>query len=519
VHDVIVVGGGHNGLTCAAYLARAGRRVVVLEANDYVGGFCITRELLPGAPGFRISPYALDFMTTPVEPSVITELGLARYGLRFVHPDPYATYLSPEGSSWSVWFSLDRTCESIARLSRRDAAYYRALIEPMIDLIYTAIPYLQDHPTRPRPRTVLELLRRAARSRRSLASAARLLMSSPLEIIEGFEREELRAFFAVNCTGALMPLDADANGSMFAHLAMMHRWRLHRPVGGSGTFSEALAAFVRDHRGEIRTSAPVREIVVERGSATGVVLDGGERLTASTVIAAVDPVSLMEKLVPNEALSDDVIDEIARIQVLKHGIHPFKGDMALARRPRFPGHDLPDNYFGALFLSPTLEYTQRALEANLRGELADTYPLYFGMPSIEDRTLVPAGSDGDVGFVYALTPPIAFADGRQWIDVKDEYLGRCLDHLELYCPGIRADIVDVMARPVTEFNAPWAHKGAIWGVDVSPAQMGPWRPTPALSGYRTPIERLWHTGPGAHPLPGVCGWAGRTTARCVLRQR
>jgi beta-carotene ketolase (CrtO type) len=516
-YDAVVIGGGHSGLTCAAYLARAEKRVVVLEANSYVGGFCITGELLPGAPGFKVSPYALDFMTAPIEPSVITELGLARYGLRFVHPDPYAAYLSPEGSSWSVWYSLDRTCESIARLSRRDAAYYRSLVEPMIDFIHMVIPYLQDHPTRPRPATLLKLALRAARSRKSLSPAVRTLMSSPIEIIDGFEREELKAFFAVNCTGALMPLEEGANGSMFAHLALMHRWRLHRPVGGSGMFSEALASYVRDHGGEVRTSAPVQEVITERGRATGVVVAGGDVLTAEHVIGAVDPVTLMNKLLPANAVAPEVRDEIDRIQVLRYGIHPFKGDLAFSRRPRFPHHDLPEHHFSALFLSPTLEYTQAALEANLRGELGDTHPIYFSMPSIHDRSLVPPGSDGDVGFIYALTPPIELADGRAWKEVKDGYLDRCLDHLELYSPGIKDTIVDSVARPVTEFNNPWAHKGAIWGVDVSPTQMGPWRPTPAMSGFRTPIDHLWHTGPGAHPLPGVCGWGGRTTARWVLR--
>jgi beta-carotene ketolase (CrtO type) len=267
----------------------------------------------------------------------------------------------------------------------------------------------------------------------------------------------------------------------------------------------------------VRTAAPVQEITVDDGSATGVVLAGGERLTAARIVGAVDPVTLMEKLVPAAAVGPEVRDEIGRIQVLKYGIHPFKGDLALARRPRFPGHDLPDSHFGALFLSPTVAYTQAAIKANLNGELGDTYPIYFGLPSIADRTLVPDGSEGDVGFIYALTPPIALADGRDWSAVKDDYLDKCLGHLELYSPGVKDTIIDAMARPVTEFNQPWAHKGAIWGVDVSPSQMGPWRPTPALSGYRTPIERLWHTGPGAHPLPGVCGWAGRTTARCVLR--
>ena len=167
MNDVIVVGGGHNGLTCAAYLARAGKRVLVLEANDQVGGFMVSGEV-PGAPGFRMNTYAFEFPFVKLRPSVVQELDLARYGLRFTAPDPHNTYLSPEGTQWSMYHSLERTVESIARLSRRDAAYYEQIMRSLFDVAYAGMPYLADHPTRPTARTIMSLLSGLAKRRKGL---------------------------------------------------------------------------------------------------------------------------------------------------------------------------------------------------------------------------------------------------------------------------------------------------------------------------------------------------------------
>lgn len=220
MYDVIVVGGGHNGLTCAAYLARAGKKVVVLEANPQVGGFVVTDDL-PGAPGFRMNTYAIEFPFRDIRPSVVDELDLARHGLRWTHPDPHNTHLGPDGTSFSLYRDLDRTCESIALLSRRDAEYYRSWMKPVMDITYAAIPYLLDHPTRPSPKTVASLLLRLAKGRKNLLPGARILLSSPLQILEGFEREELKAFFAMNVvTGAFRPLDEPLNTSIFMYFVV-----------------------------------------------------------------------------------------------------------------------------------------------------------------------------------------------------------------------------------------------------------------------------------------------------------
>ncbi|MGE4426806.1 MAG: phytoene desaturase family protein, partial [Solirubrobacteraceae bacterium] len=176
MHDVVIIGGGHNGLACAGYLAKAGKRVLVLEANPTVGGFVVTNEI-PGAPGYLANRFAMEFPFQGIEPSVASELELARFGLEWATPDPHQTHMSEDGTPFSLYHSIDRTCESIARLSRRDAEYYRQWMGALRDVASAAFPYLQGHPTRVHPRTIARIVRRLARHRKSQLPGARALLS------------------------------------------------------------------------------------------------------------------------------------------------------------------------------------------------------------------------------------------------------------------------------------------------------------------------------------------------------
>lgn len=517
MYDVIVVGAGHNGLTCAAYLARAGKKVLVLEANAQVGGFVVTDDV-PGAPGYRMNTFAFEFPFSTIRPSVVEELELSRCGLRWTSPDPHNTYLSPEGTSFSLYHDLGRTCESIARLSKRDAAAYERLMRALMGVAHTAIPYLTDHPTRPSARTITDLLRRAVKNRRSLLPGVRYLLCSPLEILDEFEREELKAFIAMNvATGSFRPLDEPANTSILVYFAILHMVGLQRPVGGAGAFSEALAACVEASGGEVRTSAPVEQILVQGGRTTGVVLQDGEELHAGQVVAAVDPTSLFTRLLGPDAISPELREEVDRMRVLSSGVSHFKADLAVTRRPTFPRHSVTDDQLAGLSFAPSVEYVERLMAAIGRGELAEELPFYIAIPSVLDRTLVPPGSDGESIAVWVGAVPYDLANGDDWADVKTSYLERVVDHLEQYSPGVRDTIVGANIRSPHDFNQPWAYKGSSRSVDLIPSQMGPWRPSPSLSGYGTPIEGLWRSGHGTHPMSGTSGWPGRTTARTMLK--
>ena len=518
MRDVIVVGGGHNGLTCAAYLAKAGKKVLVLEANPKVGGFVITDEF-PGAPGYLMNTFAFEFPFRNIRPSIVDELDLARFGLRWASPDPHNTHMAPNGTSFSLYQDLDRTHASMAKLSRHDADYYVSWMRPVMDVLYAAIPYLTDHPTRPSPRTIARLATRMAKGRKNLLPGARILMSSPLQILDGFEREEFKAFFGMNVvTGAFRPLDEPLNTSIFMYFAFLHLFPLRRPVGGAGAFSEALAASVRASGGEVRTSSPVERIIVEGGTAKGVRCRGGEELLAAEVIAAVDPTSLFTRLVAEADVPPVTRGEVSRMQVLSSGVSHFKADLAVSRRPVFPKHDVADEHLAGMSFTPSLDYVQRMMAGLDRGELPEEIPFYIAVPSVLDRSLIPPDADGESIAVWVGAVPYQLAPGSDWAQAKHGYLDRVIDLLEDYSPGVRDSIVDRHAASPRDFNEPWAYKGSSRAADLIPSQSGPWRPSPSLVGYRTPIDGLWHTGHGAHPMSGTNGWPGRTAARTMLKQ-
>jgi beta-carotene ketolase (CrtO type) len=517
--DVLVVGGGHNGLTCAAYLLRGGRTVTVLEANDEVGGFARTLDHR-GIEGFR-GTVAFDHVLTNLPNSIIDELDLARYGHRMVAPDPHYSWLREDGASIAFYRDQARTVEQIRRYSRRDAERYPELMNAFVDLWHTALPYLQDHPTRPTVRTVGTTLARAARHRRSLGTAARMMLSSPAAVIEEwFESPELRAALANFAVGSMAPLDEPGSGFVLSILALMQRWGVRRSVGGNGAFSAALAAAVRALGGEIRTGARVERIVFGDSVARGVALADGTELFADVIVAAIDPHTLLSGLLGEGVLSERMRSELRGMGVLRNNVSALKGDVALELRPALARHGPQDDLLSScMMFCPTIEDVRRSTNAISRGEIPIDAPMWLSVTSVLDRTLVPDETGGaDAAYVYLPAVPFELADGSDWANVKDKVVENALDIFDTFAPGVKNTVSNVAATsPVDLIDISGVHRGSLMHVDQSLAQFGPWRPIPSLAGYQTPWKGLWHTGAGAHPCGLMNGWSGRTTAKRLLK--
>jgi beta-carotene ketolase (CrtO type) len=204
--------------------------------------------------------------------------------------------------------------------------------------------------------------------------------------------------------------------------------------------------------------------------------------------------------------------------VLGNNMSYFTGHAALNRRPTLPRHGREDELLraGYIITIPDYAYLRRSVDATRRGELSDEIPMWLSFPSVSDRTLVPPGSDGDCLYIMVPAAPYELSGGADWGSEKEKFLERCLDIVDGYSPGIKDSVIGTYAKSPKDMS-PWIHKGNSAHVDMSLSQLGPWRPTPSLAGFKTPIDRLWHAGAGAHPIPAVNGWSGRTAARTVLQ--
>jgi len=271
--------------------------------------------------------------------------------------------------------------------------------------------------------------------------------------------------------------------------------------------------------GEIRTGARVEEIVMRADEATGVRLCDGEVVPAKEVVAATDPITLMRGLVPQDRIPDQTDRELRGLAVQANQMQLFKADVALSSMPDVSigrTRELVDTGCYVI-LAPSYDYIRRAVDNNVRGELgaAETL-LWYSIPSRSDRTMVPHGSTGETLYVYGPAAPMS-PMGGDWEVEGEKYLAHCLDIIDTtYLPGVLEKVIGSYVRHPGRL-AERATKGSIWHVDIIPTQLGPWRPVPSMSGYKTPFAHLWHTGSGAHPMGGVSGWAGRASAGTVSR--
>lgn len=519
-HDAIIVGGGINGLACAAYLAKAGKQVLVLEANPQAGGFCLTEQISNAPPGYLMQTYAFEFPFVNIRPSVIDELNLHKYGLRLFDPDMHNGYADPHGESFSMHSSFEKTCESIARLSKRDAEYYQRWMGAIMEVTHAVMPYLTDHPTRPSLSTILTIAGRLAKIRKNLLYGIRVLTCPPTDIIEGFERDELKAYFALNViTGSWRPLDEPMNTSIYVFFALTHLYGLRRVIGGAGQFTAALVACIKEHGGEVRTASPVGRILVKNGRATGVALQSGEEISADQVVAALDPTTLFTKLIDSADVPADIQQEVSRMQVGASGVAIYKAGIAVDKRPKFlPRYGITDAMLGGLSFASSVESVNRTMRSIGQGEIDDDFPFYIAIPSVVDRSMVPANSAGDSIFLYIGATPYELSCGRNWADYRSVYLDKTVERLEAMAPGFKDSIVGADIVTPREMNAAWVYKGSGRGVDLIPSQMALCRPSPSLSGYATPgIDNLWRSGHATHSMSGTNCWPGRLTARTMLK--
>ncbi|HEX4110787.1 MAG TPA: NAD(P)/FAD-dependent oxidoreductase [Solirubrobacteraceae bacterium] len=518
--EVIVVGAGHNGLTAACYLARAGLDVLVVEASPTVGGMTSTNALLPEAPEHLFNEGAIHATGVFRASPIAGDLQLRRYGLRELIVDPVHVQLGPDGESIAYWRDRRRTIADIRRLSPRDARAWEELSEMLDAALGILLPYMNSHPTRPLSRELLRGLARVARRRALIEPLLRLGVAPHAEYIdEHFEHPLTRGILATAAAFLRMTLDATAWPLIYMGLLQ----NVHSAMfeGGTGALPASLQRCLEAHGGRVRTSAPVEEFVMRAGRVAGVRLVGGEELLASeAVVTTCNPKVTLTQLLPEGQLTramrkraEGIPTALAKATSLKINL-ALGGRLSLGRheRERGDGLDLRRPLIGW----HTLEQHVAGWEAVSRDDWPDPVPLgCCTIPSATDPTQAPEGQD-----TFWLWSGVLPVHPREpWEQARERVTKQVLDDAALYYEGLdRLEIGrSVLGGPDLEarFNAP---DGNVYHVDPLLMRFGPLRPAMGFGTYRTPVPGLYLSGAGTHPTGGLCGLPGKFAAETVLRE-
>ena len=517
LYDAAVIGGGHNGLSAACYLASTGKKVVVVEALDKVGGMASSDYLIPEAPRHLVHPCALDLMSLRVHPMMPLELQLDRHGFRQIELSPAYAYLHPDGNSIVFWRDPERTAAEIRRYSERDAAEFLALMRIVFAFIDLAVPMMRVDPARSNPGAKVKVLGALLRNR-GLRPAIMELMSSPAYqvIMERFEHPVTQS--ALSCLlGAAGPITNESTGIYFALLGFLHRSGIGRVVGGMQMLSNAMAGRLQELGGEVVLRASASEIVAETGGVKGVRLEDGRMIAARTVVTCIHPKFALGLVTPG-VLDRSVLNKVALAPANAHGASPLKVDVALSASISVARHEArrPDGLSlrKCVLLIGTAEAVVENFRSSARGDVPKLPYLWITAPSAADPSQAPPGQD--IAYLYAISMPVNPRDG--WDAIRERVATQLIDWSDEYMQGVKANEI---ARRV-EASPDLAKRlnvlnGCVVHIDTAATRSGLLRPAAGLGGDTLPVAGLFFGGAGSHPGGGVNGLPGRIAAARVSR--
>jgi len=521
--DAIVIGAGHNGLTAAAYLGRAGLRTLVLERREIVGGCCVTEEI---APGCRAS--TTSYIASMLRPEVIRDLRLAEHGLRMVPCDPAIQVAFPDGRVVPWWTARDRAVSEFRKHSPRDAVTFVEIDDRLKKLARYLQPFFLEPPPKVDAKSVAgwsDLLRVGKRFRNiSSAEISQLisfLTGSLGEFLDrNYESDVIKTLFLANNVygkhgGPYQP--GSAIGLLF-HLLSGGEHELQgfygHVMGGMGAITQAMASACRQFGIEIRTSSPVAQIDTRNGRARGVVLEDGTEIRARIVLSNADPKRTFLKMLAEKELPSEFL---RAVRAIKMAGPCAKVNLALSEEPRFTGtpasHTPPERTFYTIV--PSLEFAERCYDIAKFGEIPDELWVDCVIASNADDSLAPSGTHVMTCFVQYV--PYKLRQGT-W-DEHRELLGdRVVRKIAEHAPNVTNSIIARQVLTPLDMERTYGlTEGNIFHGDLNLEQLFFMRPVPGWSQYRTPIEGLYLCGAGAHPGGGVTGAPGHNAAHQVLR--
>jgi phytoene dehydrogenase-like protein len=522
--DVIIIGAGHNGLTCAAYLAAAGLKVRVIERRKVVGGAAVTEEFVPG---FRNSVAA--YTVSLLNPKIISDLKLSEYGLRIVERRAQNFLPAPGGSSLIT--GEGRTRDSLARLSPRDADAlegFNRRLEEIADVlrafVLRAPPNLVESFGAAAIREGFNALQSANILRKLSLEQQRMLLdlftrSAGEMLDEAFENDLIKALFGFD---AIVGNYASPYAGGSAYVMLHHAFGevngkkgvWGHAIGGMGAITQAMARAAKEAGADITLQTGAREVIVERDRAIGVILDNGETIRARYVVSNVNPKLLYTRLVPSGALPDDFFK---RMQNWRNASGTFRMNVALAALPSFtalPGGG--DHLTSGIIIAPSLAYMDRAWQDARAHGWSRAPVVELLIPSTLDDSLAPPGQHVASLFCQHVAPELP--SGRSWDDHREEVADLMIATVDQYAPGFGASVIGRQILSPLDLERQFGLLGGdIFHGALTLNQLFSARPMLGHADYRGPLKGLYHCGSGAHPGGGVTGAPGHNAAQAILR--
>jgi phytoene dehydrogenase-like protein len=519
--DVVIIGGGHNGLACAAYLAKAGLDVLVLEKRGVVGGAAATEEPWPG---YRVS--SASYVVSLMPPRVVRELDLKRFGyeVSIITPDYFVPF--PDGTSLTLWGDVERDAAAIGRFSERDAAayvafdrYFDRVARLLKDLLFVVPPNMN---LRDLPKWAATAGRFRKWSGRDLHETVRLFTMSAADFLdEWFEDERVKGALATQAIigawcGPMTP------GSAYV---LMHHWigevdghagAWGWAKGGMGGISAAMARSAEAAGAEIRTDAEVDRVAINAsGRAVGVALADGSLVRAQRVVSCAHPVTTYLSLIGEERLPGDVVHDVRRYRTRSGSV---KLNVALSELPAFPAWDQEgDLHKGLVAVSPSIEYLERAWDDAKFGRMSDHPYVEVVFPTAhEPEGLAPKGKH--LMLAFSQYGPFELAEGSWDEGGREDYAARVLKALGEFAPSLESAVEHLEVLTPRDIEERFGLIGGnIMQGELTPDQLFSFRPIPGHGDYRTPVAGMYLCGSGTHPGGGVMGVPGRNAASVILR--
>jgi phytoene dehydrogenase-like protein len=525
-YDIAVIGGGHNGLVTAAYLAKAGLKVAVFEKRHVLGGCAVTEELWPG---FQVS--RLSYVNSLFRPEIIRDLELKKFGFEMLPRNPSSFTPYPDGRTLLLGSDRVSNQREIAKFSKKDAEQYPLYEDALTELSQILEPVMGMVPINPSKLPlgqVTDYLKFGWKNRKMLRSRwpdlTRFLAGSASDMLnDWFESDELKSTLA---TDAVIGANASPSSPGTAYMLFHHVmgecngvrgvWGYMR--GGMGKLSQSVADAAKSHGAEIFLDASVASLKMSNGRVHGLVLSDGREFTAKVVVSNADPNVTFNKIVGAQNLPDTFVRDVRRINYDSASV---KINLALSELPNFkamPGITAGPQHQGTIHICPSLQYIEDGYSDSVAGRPSKNPVLECSIPSVVDETLTPAGKH--VMNIFTQYFPNKLRPGLDWKEEKEKFLVTCIDLLNQYAPNLKASVLHSEILTPQDLEQEWSITGGnILHGRLSPDQMFNMRPVPGYADYRTPVAGLYLCGAGTHPGGGVMGTPGLNASKIILKDQ